>query len=101
MPLFRRAVDEFSREWREARHRQPRLALGVAIVAAFVAIAPVVASGWFLISLRSGFPDLATIQKIGEMDQATAVFDEEDRLAFTIYKEQRIEVPLTQVSPYV
>ena len=46
----------------------------------------------------NGFPDLAAIQKIGEMDQATSVFDEQDRLAFTIYKEQRIEVPLDQVS---
>jgi penicillin-binding protein 1A len=36
---------------------------------------------------------------MGEMDQATAVFDASDQLAFTIYKEQRIEVPLSAVSP--
>src|SRR5437762_14186139 len=34
-----------------------------------------------------------------EMDQATAVFDAHDQLAFTIYKEQRIEVSLSDVSP--
>ena len=33
------------------------------------------------------------------MDQATAVYDGSDQLAFTIFKEQRIEVPLEQVSP--
>ena len=62
---------------------------------------PMVVGGWFIVSLRSGFPDLAAIQKIGEMDQATSVFDDQDRLAFTIYKEQRIEVPLSQMSPHL
>jgi 1A family penicillin-binding protein len=33
------------------------------------------------------------------MNQATAVFDAEDRLAFTIFKEQRIEVTLSEISP--
>src|SRR6185295_5629945 len=35
----------------------------------------------------------------GEMDQATAVFDASDRLVFTIFQEQRIEVPLSEISP--
>src|SRR5262245_61590676 len=101
MPFLRRLWDELSREWREARAREPRLVLGVVCIAALAATAPVFAGSWFLVSLRDGFPDIAAIQKIGEMDQATAVFDEQDRLAFTIYKEQRIEVPLGQVSPDV
>ena len=101
MPFLRRHLDELSQEWREARARHPRLALGVVIVAALVAAAPMVIGGWFIVTLRDGFPDLAAIQKIGEMDQATSVFDEQDRLAFTIYKEQRIDVPLSQVSPHV
>jgi penicillin-binding protein 1A len=33
------------------------------------------------------------------MDQTTAVFGADDQLAFTIFKEQRIEVPLSEVSP--
>ena len=40
------------------------------------------------------FPTRRAMRRIGEMDQATAVFDENDRLAFTIFKEQRIDVPL-------
>ena len=101
MPLPRRWLDELSREWREARFRHPRLAAAVLGMAVFVAAAPLVLGTWFLVTLRDGFPDLAAIQRIGEMDQATSVFDEQDRLAFTIYKEQRIDVPLAQVSPYV
>jgi penicillin-binding protein 1A len=54
---------------------------------------------WFLTSLRQGLPDDAAMRKIGEMDQATAVFDASDQLAFTIYTEQRIDVPLDRISP--
>jgi penicillin-binding protein 1A len=35
------------------------------------------------------------------MDQATTLFDREDKPAFTIFKEQRIEVPLARVSPHL
>jgi penicillin-binding protein 1A len=54
-----------------------------------------------LSSLRHGLPDEAAIRRIGEMPQATSVFDRSDALAFTIFREQRIEVPLAQVSPRV
>ncbi len=52
-----------------------------------------------LVNLPKGLPDATALSKIGEMDQATAVFDASDRLAFTIYKEQRIEVPYAEISP--
>ena len=35
------------------------------------------------------------------MDQATAVYDASDSLVFTIYKEQRIDVPLESMGPYL
>ncbi|HUR34721.1 MAG TPA: PBP1A family penicillin-binding protein [Vicinamibacterales bacterium] len=58
-----------------------------------------VATGWFLVSLRRDLPDVDALRRIGEMDQATAVFDRTDQLAFTIFKEQRIDVPLAEMSP--
>jgi 1A family penicillin-binding protein len=96
---LRQRVDELKREWDQARRHHPRIVLGV--VAAFVLIAALSAIGsvWFLIGLRDGLPDQDAMRRIGEMDQATAVFDNQDRLAFTIFKEQRIEVPLSEVSP--
>ena len=94
-----RWMDELMRVWHEARRRHPRIAVGV--VAAFVLIAVISGGGsvLFLTGLRDGLPDLDALRRIGEMDQATAVFDDKDALAFTIFKEQRIEVPLTEVSP--
>ena len=38
-------------------------------------------------------------RRIGEMAQATTIFDAADQPAFTIFKEQRIEVPIERVSP--
>ena len=93
-------MDELKREWDEARRRHPRFVLGVAGVAAARRDHRRSVGGvWFLAGLRDGLPDQEAMRRIGEMDQATAVFDDTDRLAFTIFKEQRIEVPLSEVSP--
>ena len=92
-------MDELKRQWDDARRLHPRLVIGVAAAVALVALLPIGASVWFLAGLRDGLPDQSAMQRIGEMDQATSVFDDHDALAFTIFKEQRIEVPLSEVSP--
>ena len=96
---MRRRFDELKREWQEARRRHPRIVPVVAGAFALTAVLSIGGGVWFLIGLREGLPDIAALRRIGEMDQATAVFDDEDRLAFTVFKEQRIEVPLTEISP--
>ena len=90
---------ELKRQWNSARRHHPRLVLGVAASLLLFAAIVTVSGVLFLAGLRDGLPDQAAMRRIGEMDQATAVFDENDRLAFTIFKEQRIDVPLSQVSP--
>src|SRR2546422_51396 len=90
---------DLQREWREARRRHPRTVVSVGAAFLFVATASVVGCLWFLTGLRAGLPDQAALSRMADMDQATAVFDNTDQLAFTIYKEQRIEAPLSEVSP--
>src|SRR5262252_2353431 len=91
---LRHARTRLSREWRLARDRHPRVVVA-AIVTALVLTAGVAAGGaWFLTGLFNGLPDTEALHRMTEMDQATAVFDAQDQLAFTIYKEQRIEVSL-------
>ena len=90
---------DLQREWREARRRHPRTVVSVVAAFLFVATASVVGCLWFLTGLRDGLPDQAALSRMADMDQATAVFDNADQLAFTIYKEQRIEAPLSEVSP--
>jgi 1A family penicillin-binding protein len=94
-----RRLDELMLAWHEARRRHPGIAIGVVAVFVLVAALSGIGGVLFFAGLRDGLPDLNALQRIGEMDQATAVFDDKDSLAFTIFKEQRIEVPLAEVSP--
>ena len=53
---------------------------------------------WFVGSLFIGLPSRDAVGHIGDMDQATTVYDDHDHLAFTIFKERRIEKPLDAMS---
>ena len=96
---IRRRAHELSARVREGVRRHPRAATITAASALVVAAIAIAAASWFVVGLVHGLPDDAAIRQIDRMDQATAVFDAADQLAFTIYKEQRIDVPLSQVSP--
>ena len=99
MPSFRTRITQLNHAWRQLQADRPKLVERVLLGSTLVATAAFVGFIWFIASLRSGLPDPDALQRIGEMDQATAVFDGRDQLAFTIFKEQRIDVPLDQVSP--
>src|SRR5258708_5555259 len=90
---------ELAREWHAARARHPRIVAGVTAAFLIVATLSTVGGVWFLNGLRDGLPEYDALRRMGDMDQATAVFDDHDQMAFTLFKEQRIEVPLSQVSP--
>jgi 1A family penicillin-binding protein len=92
-------MDELKREWLNAKREHPRLAIGVVTAFGLVAVLSVCGAAWFVNGLRDGLPDREAIGRMGVMDQATSVFDDKDQLAFTIFKEQRIDVPLSGISP--
>jgi penicillin-binding protein 1A len=96
---LRQRTAELEREWQDARRLHPRIAYGVVGVFALFALIMAISGVTFLVSLPQGLPDDAALSRIGEMDQATAVFDASDQLAFTVFKEQRIDVPFSQISP--
>jgi penicillin-binding protein 1A len=68
-------------------------ALGFFLVAGWLA--------WFSYDVTSDLPDRAELRAIGDMAQSTTMYDAADRPVFTIFKEQRIEVPLERVSPHL
>src|SRR5262245_11465874 len=86
-------------DWQKARERHPRLVPSLVVAFTVVGLMTLAGGSWFLNSLRHGLPDEAAIRKIGDMNQATTLFDASDQMAFTIYQEQRIEVPLAEISP--
>jgi penicillin-binding protein 1A len=53
---------------------------------------------WFAYDLTTGLPNRQALREMGDMVQSTTIFDANDRPAFTIFKEQRIEVPLSKMS---
>ncbi len=86
-------------EARAAARQYPRLVAVVGGGFLLLTLLSIVAGVSFVVGLGRGLPDQQAIRRIGEMDQATAIFDVDDDLAFTLYKEQRIEVPISAMSP--
>src|SRR5687767_3599965 len=54
---------------------------------------------WFLGGIVTGLPNGEELRGVGTMSRATTIYDVHDQPAFTIFKERRIEVPLSKVSP--
>ena len=74
-----------------------------ALVAFVCAIAIVVFAtfgfvAWFSYDITAGLPNREAVRGLGDMAQSTTIFDGGDRPVFTIFKEQRIEIPLERVS---
>ncbi len=76
--------------------RLTRAALLTAVPVAWILIAAV---AWFTYDVTHTLPGRSEVRSMGNMAQATVLYDAADRPVFTIFKEQRIEMPLAQVSP--
>jgi len=68
---------------------------------AFVAATAVflIGYGWFLADLLGHIPSRRELREFSRMASANVLYDIADREVFTIAKEHRIEVPLSQMSP--
>ena len=56
---------------------------------------------WFSYDVTAGLPGKEALRGIGDMAQATTIYDAGDKPVFTIFKEQRIEVPFERISPHL
>ena len=61
----------------------------------------VAGAAWFAGDVLTGLPDKASLRGVSTMAQATTLLDVHDKPAFTIYREQRIEIPLERMSPHL
>ncbi len=89
--------------WLSWLHQQltgrPRALQAAIITLAVLLVALTGSFVWFAFDITTGLPDKNAIRGLGDMAQATTIYDASDHPAFTIYKEQRLEVPLDKVSP--
>ncbi|MEO7275467.1 MAG: biosynthetic peptidoglycan transglycosylase, partial [Vicinamibacterales bacterium] len=77
---------------------RPRALVAIVAVMAIAGFAGAGSLAWFSYDLTTGLPDRQALRGLGDMSQATTLFDISDKPVFTIYKEQRIEVPLARIS---
>src|SRR5436190_13210066 len=94
-------VDRLNTRWSGATRRYWALPVRVRAVIALIGVGLVGYTLWFVIAVLAGVPNRDEIRALGVMAQASVVFDAADRPAFTLAKEQRIEVPLDAVSPHL
>ena len=78
---------------------RPLLLFTLVAILAISAIFTASVAAWMSYDLTAGLPKRDAINGLGDMAQSTTVFDARDRHAFTIFKEQRIELPLERMSP--
>jgi penicillin-binding protein 1A len=99
--LLKRPINETLRELQpRLRELQRRLAVhwrpiaigGAAVVLVFFAA---------LWAVLAGLPGRDELRTMGEMPQASTLYDIHNRPVFTIFREYRIEVPLSRISPHL
>jgi 1A family penicillin-binding protein len=56
---------------------------------------------WFAKGIFTGLPSDSSVRGIVAMSQSTTLFDVRGRQVSTIFKEQRIDVPLSRISPHL
>jgi len=61
----------------------------------------IVGAAWLTYDVTTGLPSRNDLRSIGNMAQATTLYDVAGQPVFTFFKEQRIEVPLSKISPHL
>jgi penicillin-binding protein 1A len=85
-----RLASEIQRQF--VRHRRAILwVVSIFVVAAATSV-------WVV---ARSLPGRDALQGLGDMSQATTLYDVHNRPVFTIFKEYRVEVPLSKVSPHL
>ena len=95
---FRSLQDRAATLVRRTFAGRPRAIVATTSVLAIALLASGGWIAWFAYDLTTGLPNRQALRDVGDMVQSTTIFDASDRPAFTIFKEQRIEVPLQKVS---
>ena len=83
---------------RQAFSDRPNALVACVAVLALVGFLAAGWIAWFSYDITAGLPNREEVRGLGDMAQSTTIYGADDRPAFTIFKEQRIEVSLEKVS---
>ena len=77
------------------------LAVAAVVIGAVVAVTALAGSIWLVHDIATGLPTASELRGVGSMAQATTLYDANDRPAFSIFQERRIDAPLSAISPHL
>jgi 1A family penicillin-binding protein len=89
------STSAFFANW-AAQHR--RLFVAGVLAISITLWASAALGAWLIVGVVDDLPNTDELRNIGVMSRATTIYDINEQPAFTIFKEQRIEVPLSGVS---
>jgi penicillin-binding protein 1A len=98
LSYVRRAFDQASLWGSRVAAGRPVVVAAIACALAACAWSAAAYAAWFGWEVTTHLPGRSQVAEIGDMARATTLLDVHDRPVFTIFKEQRIDVPLSQVS---
>ncbi len=81
--------------------QHPQLLRGLVAVWVVLVCAAIGRAVSFTYNVASSLPDQASLKRAASMAEATTLYDDADEPVFTIFKEQRIEIPLARMSPHL
>jgi len=81
--------------------RSPKAAIAALVIAGLLFWTAGLSAAWLSYEVGIDLPERDAIGEMGQMDQATTIYDRNNSPVFTIFKEQRLEVGLDDVSPNV
>ena len=96
-----RFVRAISKQLRAQLVGRPRVITALVVTLALCVFLAAGSVAWFSYDVTAGLPDRNTIRGMSDMAQATTLYDASDKPVFTIFKEQRIEIPFEQMSPHL
>ena len=77
------------------------LVVAAVVIAAIAVVTVIAGSVWLVHDITTGLPTASELRGVGSMAQATTLYDASSRPAFTIFQEQRIDAPLSAISPHL
>jgi penicillin-binding protein 1A len=77
------------------------LAVAAVVITAIAIVSAIAGSIWLVHDIKTGLPTPSELRGVGSMAQATTLYDARSRPAFTIFQEQRIDAPLSAISPHL
>ena len=81
--------------------RKPKILVAAIVLMALGLFSATGSAMWFAYDLTAALPSKAQVKDMGEMAQSTTILDTHDKPVFTIFKEQRHEVPIDRISPNI